>query len=487
STTARDALVEMLGSFGITADAAASGEQALEMLARAVAAGDPYDVVLMDFMMPGWDGIETIRRIRADQRFAAPPSILMVSACTREEVAQQEGTVQADGFLHKPVGPSLLYHSLLQVLRPDVAMPGYGEPAPGLRERDLSRLDGARVLLVEDNANNREVALDFLAAARIQVDVAVHGGEAVQMVRDGDYDMVLMDIQMPEVDGLAATRQIRTTHPAGQLPIVAMTAHAMAGDREQSLAAGMNDHLTKPIDPERLFQALLRWIDPARLNGRRVPVAAGAAVLAPLQAEDEAALPPIDGIDWDKALAHAERKRARLHKRVRGFVQEYALAPPLVREALASGRFEPLQGIAHNLKSAAPYVGAGALAGLAAGVEQALREGDRVRAAALAPELLAALESVLAGLAKVTLPLQAAVRAPSDVARLIRQLEALLRADDAQAEDVLLELQTVLADGGHAAELAAIRQAVDDIEYAAALAPLAALAQSLDVSLGESA
>jgi two-component system sensor histidine kinase/response regulator len=492
SATARDALVEMLGSFGITADAAGSGDQALEMLAGAVSAGDPYDVVLMDFMMPGCDGVQTIARIRADQRFGAPPSILMVSACTREEIAFQEaqGQAFADGFLHKPVGPSLLYHSLLQVLRPDVAGVGFNDGAQLLRPRDLSRLDGARILLVEDNANNREVALDFLAAARMQVDVAVHGGEALQMVREGDYDMVLMDIQMPEVDGLSATRQIRAIGKHRDLPILAMTAHAMAGDREQSLAAGMNDHLTKPIDPERLFLALLRWIDPARLVGRRVPPSAVIAAAPPAPEVSDSELPKIDGVDWDKALAHVEHKRARLHKRVRGFVQEYAGAPDIVRNALVTGRYEALQVMAHNLKSGAPYVGASALASVAGSLEQALRAGLPARAASLAPDLLLALESVLKGLAQVAPPSSPTPRAPADVARLarlVRRLETLLRSDDAQAEDALHELQGMLTGGGHEAELAAIRHAVEDIEYPAALAPLAALARTLEVSLEESA
>jgi two-component system sensor histidine kinase/response regulator len=485
SASARDALLEMLGSFGIPAQSADSGEQALDMLAKAVEAGEPYHVVLMDFMMPGWDGIETIKRIRADQRFAAPPAILMVSACTREEVARKDEHIKPEGFLSKPVGPSLLYHSLLQVLRPDLAQGDGNDDRPGARDRDLSRLDGARILLVEDNANNREVALDFLAAARLQVDIAVHGGEAIQMVRDGDYDLVLMDIAMPDIDGLAATRQIRAIDGCGELPIVAMTAHAMAGDRERSLAAGMNDHVTKPIDPDRLFQCLLKWIDPARLAGRGAP--AVPAVPAPAHDAAEAALPAIDGLDWNKALANVDGKRARLHKRLRGFVREYASAPQIVRDALATGRFDPLQGLVHNLKSSAVYVGASQLSALANAVEQALRAGRQEQAAWLAPELLAMLETLLDGLARVEAPQAGAVRVPADAARLIRRLETLLRADDAQAEDVVLELQTVLAYTGHDAMLAAIRLAVEDIEYHAARSTLAELARGMDIELAEQA
>jgi two-component system sensor histidine kinase/response regulator len=486
SATACDALVEMLSSFGISADAAESGERALSMLAAAVDAGEPYHVVLMDFLMPGWDGIETIRRIRADRRFAAPPAILMVSGCSREEVTQRDGQVQPEGFLSKPVGPSLLYHSLLQVLRPDAGAAVADSGQLGLLE--LASLEGAHILLVEDNANNREVALDFLAAAPILVDVALHGGQAIEMVRDGDYDLVLMDIAMPDIDGLQATRRIRALGNRNAVPIVAMTAHAMAGDRENSVAAGMNDYITKPIDPDKLFRALLKWIDPARLAGRRpLPMAAPEPAPPAATASDgmHGEFLPVAGVDWDKALASVSHKRDRLHKRLRGFVQEYTAAPQIVRDALASGRSEQLQTLVHNLKSSAAYVGAVALAELATSMEHGLRGGRAQQAMASAPELITILDTVLAGFAAIEVPAPGAPGARSEVGPLLLRLERLLRNDDAQAEDVLTELQTILAPSPHDAALAQMRLAVDEIEYRTALAQLARLARALDVPLAE--
>ena len=493
SMTATAGLIEMLATFGVAADAAHSGEAAIGMLTLAVAAGAPYQVVLMDFMMPGWNGIETIRRIRANPRFVPAPAILMVTACSRDEVAkqvaeqlaEQNALSQPEDFLSKPVGPALLYHSLLQVLQQgqacsvDGRAPGPGA-GPGARQPDLARLDGARILLVEDNANNREVALDFLAAAALQVDVAVHGGQAVQMVRDGDYDLVLMDIAMPDLDGFAATRQIRALGSRGAVPVVAMTAHAMSGDREMSLGAGMNDHITKPIDPNRLFKTLLKWIDPARLEGRRVQ-----HLIAPAPREPDVPHPvfaPVEGVDWDKAMAGVDGRRARLQKRLRGFVQEYQGAPHVVRAAIESGGHDALQTLTHNLKSSAVYIGAAPLAQLAASIEHALREGQRGQAAALAPELAAMLDKLLAALAQLDLHEGSAARAAPDAAPLVRRLESLLRADDAQAEDVLQEMQTVLAASPHGALLAALRSAVDDVEYPAALTALAALAAAIDLA-----
>ncbi|MBQ5964751.1 hybrid sensor histidine kinase/response regulator [Massilia sp. ZL223] len=482
SGTAREALVEMLHGLGVRADAAPSGEQCLVALERAQSDGQPYQVVLMDYLMPELDGMETIRRIRRCARDAAPPAILMVSACTRESVLQQEGELPLDGFLHKPVGPALLYHSLLQVLHPSTDAAALSAPAalPGMPALpDIPRLDGARILLAEDNANNREVALDFMAAARMSVDVAFDGVQAVRMAEEGDYDLVLMDIQMPELDGLSAAREIRRNPRLAELPIVAMTAHALPSDRARSLAAGMNDHVTKPIDPDLLFCTLLKWIDPARLQGRTLPPAAA----HPAVSEPVGALPPVPGIDWRQALDNVSGQRSRLEKRAGSFVREYAGAPRILREALSGGDHARLQSLAHNLKSSGAYVGAFELSAAANRLEQDLRAGQFERLAVQVPALVASAETVLAGLAQLAaaaLPRQAD---PHAVAQVIQRLQSYLADDDARAEDALSELESLLAGTTHAGALAPVRRAVEDIEYGAALAPLGALALDLDVSL----
>jgi signal transduction histidine kinase/DNA-binding response OmpR family regulator/HPt (histidine-containing phosphotransfer) domain-containing protein len=485
SPGARDALVEMLDGFGIHADAVASGEESLARLAQAVQEGAPYQVVLMDYMMPGWDGVETIRRIRADSRFAAPPAILMVSACTREGVLQQEGELPLSGFLTKPVGPALLYDSLLQVLRPDLA--ASSAPAHGARNgagmpADADSLAGARVLLVDDNANNREVALDFLAVARMRVDAATNGQDAIRMAQDGDYDLVLMDIQMHGMDGYTAARAIRALPGCARLPIVAMTAHAMAGDREKSLVAGMNDHVVKPIDPDLLLRTLVKWIDPERLAGRVAPRPAPASAAPSMPAAAAPALPAVRGVDWHRALANAGGQQQRLRRRVAGFLQEYAQAPQVMRDALENGDYAPLQALAHNLKSGAAYIGATPLATLAGTLEQDLRSGGAERVSVLAPDLIVALDSVLAGLARVDAAQAPAVRG-LDAGALLARLRGFLETDDARAEDALAELQGVLTDARHAAPLAAIRAAVDEIEYERALVHLDGLERAVDIQV----
>ncbi len=481
SASSRAALSEMLGALGVRADTAASGEEALALLQRAAQDGQPYRLVLMDYLMPGMDGIETIRRISHGGEQEAPPAILMISACTRETVLAEQGELPVDAFLHKPVGPALLYHSVLQALHLQAGAGPGAARLPVMAE--LPRLDGARILLAEDNANNREVALDFMAAARMQVDVAFNGVEALRMAVEGDYDLVLMDIQMPEMDGLTATREIRAHARLRELPIVAMTAHALPSDRAQSRLAGMNDHVTKPIDPDLLFCTLLKWIDPARLEGRPLPASAPDIPPAASLAGTLAALPALPGIDWRLALESVEGNRARLQKRAGSFVREYAGAPGILREALGAGDHPRLQTLTHNLKSGAAYVGALELAGIASRLEHDLRLGQLERLGVQVPALVAATETVLAGLSQVAAAVLPVPLEPQTLARVLARLEDYLRSDDARAEDALGQLEALLGAGPDtarpAAALADLRRAVVDLEYAAALAPLASLSAQL--------
>jgi HPt (histidine-containing phosphotransfer) domain-containing protein len=253
----------------------------------------------------------------------------------------------------------------------------------------------------------------------------------------------------------------------------------MAGDREKSLAAGMNDHVVKPIDPDLLVRTLVKWIDPGRLQGRAAPQPAAPQPVAPAPAPT--ALPLVRGIDWNRALANAGGQQQRLRRRIASFLREYDQAPQAMRDALANGDYAPLQSLSHNLKSGAAYIGAMPLATLAGSLEQELRAGRTDRVPVLAPDLIVALDSVLSGLARID-----AVQAPAvsglDAGALLARLRGFLETDDARAEDALAELQAALTEPRHAAALAAIRAAVDEIEYDRALVHLDGLEHAIDNS-----
>jgi CheY-like chemotaxis protein len=380
-------------------------------------------------------------------------------------------------------------HAQIRRHRPgpvDLEAAGRADGRRHRRQQHARRRQPLQLHLVEDNANNREVALDFLGAARMQIDVAEHGGEALRMVEEADYDLVLMDIQMREVDGLTAARRIRAIERHKHLPIVAMTAYAMAGDRDNSLAAGMNDHVTKPIVPEQLFRTLIKWIPPARLAARR----ALSAESSPTEAagdDDAASLPAIPGVDWQQALESVDRQRSRLDKRINGFLREYRPAAQALRAEIAGGQHTGLNAIAHNLKSSATYIGAFDLAAQAQAVEQALRSGREDRIDALALEMIDGMDLVIRGLEQLQASPAAARYRDDDALLLIARLEGWLRADDARAEDVLRELGALPVVMQHADELTQIQRAVHDIEYQAALAPLQALARALQMQEKERA
>jgi len=256
NSPARSVLSNMLTNMAFVADEAPSGEEGVEMVRQAAKRGEPYEIVFVDWQMPGLDGIETSRRILALPGLSSQPHLVMVTAYGREDVLKQAEESGLENVLVKPVTSSTLFDTIIAVLRAHQDTNGHVEVAPSF---EIARTRGTRVLLVEDNEINQEVAIGLLEDAAIEVDLAENGEIAVRMSQENEYDAVLMDMQMPVMDGIEATRAIRSDPRLQRLPIIAMTANAMAADREKCLQAGMNDHIGKPIDPDELFSVLLRW------------------------------------------------------------------------------------------------------------------------------------------------------------------------------------------------------------------------------------
>ena len=278
--------------------------------------------------MPGIDGFEAARRIRQDSRLTKAPVIVLVSAYGREEIMWRAEAEGLDAFLIKPISPSVMFDTIMQALSKDAPR----EFAPLDRKEQaldmLKGLEGARVLLVEDNELNQQVAMEILAGAGMIVSLAGNGQEALDAVQANRYDAVLMDVQMPVMDGYTATRIIRRDLRFKDLPIIAMTAHAMAGDQEKSAAAGMNDHVTKPIDPKQLYAVLARWISasPPPAEETRAPEmippdADGKALddSAPISAEAQPFPDALEGFDLMAGLSRLQGNKALYRKLLTGF------------------------------------------------------------------------------------------------------------------------------------------------------------------------
>jgi len=370
SENARDMLIAMLKANGLVARAVPSGEEALAAIKGASEAGTPFDLVLMDWRMPGIDGIEASRRIKALRTTSRIPAVLMVSAFEREEAMSGVASRELDGFLLKPVNESLLIDTIAGIFGVRSGCPGSGSRnAPGHFPAELAH---RRVLLVEDNEVNRDLATELLSDLGIVVSVAVNGREGVDMVAAEPFDLVLMDFQMPVMDGLTATRQIRADDRFAKLPILAMTAHAMNGDRERSLNAGMNDHITKPIDPNRLTAALIRWMP--ELEVERPESRAEFKNPTPPQEDIPEQLFPFN---IQAALVRTNGKTRLLRKLMLGFRDEYTSAISDLREHVAAGRTADAERLAHSLKSVAGMLEAHDLAEAASAVEGSLRSGER--------------------------------------------------------------------------------------------------------------
>jgi len=394
---ARAALGERLQLLGLRVQAVADGPAALEAAQAASNAGRPFDVVLVDWRMAPWDGFLTLQRLRALLGEGLPPCVL-VTAFDEPAVWTQAQGAQVDAVLVKPITASALHDTLARLVR----VPGRALHAPGGpgRSEALLRLrhGGQRVLLAEDNPVNQEVAGELLRRAGLVVEAAADGAEALERLRAGRFDAVLMDVQMPGLDGLAATRALRVEF-GGSLPVIAMTAHAFGEDRAACLAAGMNDHVAKPVDPERLYETLLRWL-PARPAGVGPAPAAGDRA-APL-ADRLAAVP---GLDVALGLHHVGGQIDTLQRALALFAQRHAAGEPALHRAGRDADILPWQRTAHSLRGACATLGATGLQAELQAFEARLAsppaadaDGGRAVLAAQARQIDEALQALCAAL-----------------------------------------------------------------------------------------
>jgi two-component system sensor histidine kinase/response regulator len=400
SATAREVLAGMLTYMTFRVDTVTRGEDALDRVVAADRAGEPYDVVFLDWSMPGGiDGIETARRMAA-LPLKAQPRRVMVTAYGRAEVIREAGMAGIQATLVKPVSPSLLFDTVIETFGATTAKESAVRHT-GLP--DLAPLKGLHVLLVEDNELNQLVATELLQNAGLEVEVAENGQVAVERVGQRRYDLVLMDMQMPVMGGEEATRRIRQQFPIGQLAILAMTANAMAGDRERCLAAGMNDHIAKPIEPADLFGKLLQW-RPQGPRGRASSAADRQVANGPAPTPGAAGLDGIAGLDVKTAIGRMMNDRSMYERLLRKFAWgDSAATAATITAQLGRGELADAQRAAHSLKGSAGMLGAVELQARAAALESALKqqasEGEvRAAGARLAEELARLVEAVRAAL-----------------------------------------------------------------------------------------
>jgi PAS domain S-box-containing protein len=319
---------DMVSSFGFAVDIAASARIAMDRMHAKT-----YDLLICDWKMPEMDGVQLIRTIQREGR--APSAVIMVSAYGVEELRNEAADLKLAGILPKPASPSTIHDTIVNALGGSLAGLGNRE-GKGMSSVEAMRFSGESVLLVEDNPINQELANDLLSSAGLTVTLAENGFEALAQLEKASFACILMDVQMPEMDGLEATRRIRQDPRFRNLPIIAMTAGAMAEERQETVRAGMDDYITKPIDVEQMFITLSRWLKVGR------PLAASAEV--PVAGD---AWP---GLDVEFGLKSVFNKVTLYRKLLRSYTDTAVAALGKFDEALAAGNRSELNRLAHTLK-----------------------------------------------------------------------------------------------------------------------------------------
>jgi PAS domain S-box-containing protein len=479
NASAREILSTMARTFGLEVDVALDGAQGLRMVQEADAKALPYDLVLMDWKMPVMDGVETLARLRSEE-LAQVPTVIMVTGYGREEAlgsASQRG-VSLSSVLTKPVTPSTLLEAIGESLGKGMLVETRADVRADSQTDSMSMLNGARVLLVEDNEMNQELAMELLRNAGMDVILANNGQEALDILaKDTHFDGILMDCQMPVMDGYTATRAIRKMAQFNTMPIVAMTANAMVGDREKVLEAGMWDHIAKPLNVQQMFATLAKWIKPSRQSGASGASGAAAGGDLPPQAAPTGlhGLPPLPGIDVEAGLATTMQNH-KLYQRLLtkfrdsqgGFAEIFALAR-IDADASAAAR------AAHTLTGTAGNIGARGVQAAAGALERACFDGaDAPTIDGLLAALLKVLDPVIAALRLLDAPAQSAATGapPLDLTEELDALERLLIQSDADASDLLSSLMDKAAGTPSAQILKQMERALEGFDFDAALAHL---------------
>jgi signal transduction histidine kinase/CheY-like chemotaxis protein len=482
-------LSDMLSDMGFAADFVRSGKAAIDALVYANEVSNPFDFVLMDWLMPGMDGLQTVAAIQRLQVRRAP-FVLMVTAHRRQELLKGAQKLGVEFVLAKPVSSSMLINTMMQIM-------GYAQRTPenvevqhsqSALEAQLSTIRGARVLLVEDNEINQQVACELLQGVGFQVDVADNGKIAVHMVQgkielQQPYDVVLMDMQMPVMDGVTASRLIRETQSTQQLPIIAMTANAMKTDMERCLEAGMNDFVTKPISPDNLWKALLTWVNVREgLGGPLKATIAEAAT--PSQETDEvlAALTGLADLDVKTGLSRTNQNPEFYISLLRKFVASQRNAMQRINASLLESDRDTAERLAHTLKGVAGNLGATAVQTCAEHLETALRsQADRQQLDAAVVATTQTLDQLMAPLSSILDRPQDATDIPTQelstesrqlANEVVERIRELLKQDDALAADIWAVhaglLRAVFTNA------ASIEEAISGFEFEDALLMLSA-------------
>ncbi len=445
--TSQDIFSEMLTSFNFQVETFGSGREAI---ARLKGDGEDIDIVLMDWKMEGMDGMETIAAIRKSNGILRPPKMILATAHGNEEVLKEASAGEVDGVLFKPVSHSLLLNEIMSVLGREERFSTEKEKPIPVGEFPL--FGGARVLLVEDNDINREFATELLLRMDVEVEEAVNGIEAVEMVEKTSYDAVLMDIQMPEMDGMEATGQIRKQSTDendrfARLPIIAMTAQAMTGDKEKSIEVGMNDYVSKPINPQLLAATLSRWLEPVEPPKSDKPLKKAKDKL-----ETGKRPKTLKGINIKAGINRIGGNEDAYFRLLHGFAKRYSGSPQAIREHIEQDNLVEAEKLCHTLKGVTGNIGAEELYAVLTAIDDQLKE-EKKPAGQQLEQLEEKFGAVVAEIFSIpgteqNKKYQKKSSAPADMEKLAGQLNRLTKVMDEDLGKAQVLLDEIRSDVG---------------------------------------
>jgi two-component system, sensor histidine kinase and response regulator len=501
NATALAAVSELLRSFGFEVLTARSGAEAVEMIESNNNAGtSPIQLILIDALMPGMTGLQvmeaitqSVSKVTGEITDSTFKTIMMVEFGSEDTLKNITNRLPVDGHIVKPANCSILFNTIMEVFGKEVVKymrPGMEQLDPHVIARQIG---GARVLLVEDNAINQQVASEILASVGLIVEVAENGKVAIEMLAELEYDVVLMDIQMPVMDGLTTAQQIRQEARFRDLPIIAMTAHAMEKDREKSSAVGMNDHITKPIDQKQLFASLIKWIPEKE---RLMPLA---PILNIVEEKPSWLSDELPGIDIGSALQRLNNNHRTLLSILLELLRDYANATEKIRTALQGKRKEDHENairLAHSIKGVAGNISAKKLTETASSLEKALKDNQSHMWPDLLLQFEQALNPIIEGISGLKVRVDAirmeenAVNSNTEttldkeaVSSTMRNLAGQMSEMDVTALDTFEELKELLTSKTELTELEKLDSQMDSLDFDDALVTLVILAKELSVNI----
>jgi CheY-like chemotaxis protein/HPt (histidine-containing phosphotransfer) domain-containing protein len=430
----------------------------------------------MDWQLPGMNGSEATQRIHADPHISPKPKVIMVTAYGREDVIQSAESAGVDGFLTKPISPSTLLDTLLSTLGRERVIQPPRETQTEQPSNIAPSYMGARLLLAEDNEISGEFAKELLCNLGIEVTSVTNGAEAVNRVMQNAFDGVLMDVQMPELDGLEATRRIRALSQTANdrfssMPIIAMTALAMTGDREKSLTAGMNDHITKPIDPERLIAVLTQWIEVPEERRR------AAQTIDASQPDLDTELLALKSIDAAEGIRRIGNKPKAFRRQLQRFREHYADAARILQQQISEQGIEAGEDYCHALKGVCGNLGARALFGCVTELDDLLKQGKLPEQEQFAT-MARLLDDVIKETEGLTISAERSATSPLNTQAFVASLERLailLERDLGSAETLLEKLASEVSGSDLEDAMGEITRKVDGFEIDEALSQISAL------------